>query len=68
MIRTFSVLAGAYRTERSLAKALTHACEVDDSGYPIAVLCSRVELDHICPDFYTSEIPTCAVCARKMKR
>jgi hypothetical protein len=66
-IRTFSVLAGAYRARRSLALTLTHACETDSSGYPVHVLCQRVFIDSICPDFATEETPTCAICARKMR-
>lgn len=68
LIRTFQVLAGAYAGKRGPAKsALTHAAELDVSGYPSRVLCKRVDVDHLCPDLSSSEVPTCPVCRRKVR-
>lgn len=69
-IINFPVLAGAY-LEPNLTKnrLLTHACEVDESGRAIRVLCNKVKLDSICP--YKSEAtaePTCPSCLRKVKK
>lgn len=66
--RVFHVLAGAYKSRKSLSDALTHAAEVNDRGYPIKVLCKRVDVDHLCPDFDTGAPSTCPVCARKVVR
>jgi hypothetical protein len=64
--RTFTVLAGAYR-DKSLKSTLTHAAEVDVSGYPVRALCKRVDVDHLCPDYDTGAPPTCPVCLRRSR-
>lgn len=74
---TFGVLAGAY-AQHNPKSFLTHLCTLREGsrwecgGYPVAVACNRVKLDHICPDGYTEaqlqERPTCPVCARAWDR
>jgi hypothetical protein len=68
--RTFTVLAGAYR-DKSLKSTLTHAAEVDVNGYPVKVLCKRVDVDHLCPDYPsiggTTDVPTCPVCLKRSR-
>jgi hypothetical protein len=67
--RTFPVLAGAYLGKQGApSSSLTHACQTDESGYPVHVLCQRVHIDSICPDFPSDEKPTCAICARKREK
>jgi hypothetical protein len=62
--RTFGVLAGAYKAKNPKAY-LTHVAEVDVNGYPVRVLCKRVNVDHLCPDWgVTTDAPTCPVCLR----
>jgi hypothetical protein len=65
--KTFEVLGGAYKGRgKKLDNLLTHAATVNDKGYPIATLCKRVNVDHLCPDFSSDAAPTCPVCARKV--
>jgi hypothetical protein len=66
-VRSFGVLAGAYKAKNPKS-LLTHACEVNERNYPVRVLCKRVDVDHIMPDYDTGEGPTCPVCLRKVKR
>jgi hypothetical protein len=71
--QTFGVLAGAYMGKSpKLESTLTHACEVNSTGYPVKVLCKRVNVDHICPDGYeAAELAapaTCPACAKKDPR
>jgi hypothetical protein len=71
MIRTFPVLAGAYRARLPHASwLLTHACEVGADGFPTRVLCRRVKLDSICADLCvaTDEAPTCPACRARWER
>jgi hypothetical protein len=70
-VRTFPVLAGAYRTRLPpAASLLTHACEVDTDGFPTRVLCRRVKLDSICADLCmaSGEAPTCPVCRVRLEK
>lgn len=69
-IRTFDVLAGAYKSEAALKNLKTHACEVDEQGAPIRVLCSRVKLESLLedPGQATDEPPTCGICAARAEK
>lgn len=69
--RTFGVLAGAYAAKNPKS-LLTHAAEVNERNYPIRVLCRRVDVDHLCPDWPamggTTDAPTCPVCLKRMNK
>lgn len=71
-VQTFGVLAGAYLNHAKDTTFLTHACEVDNDGYPRKTLCNRAKSEHICPDGYTAEElagpATCPACAKKDPR
>jgi len=64
VIKTFPVAAGNLKQAN-----LTHGCLVDGEGFPTAVLCKRVTLENILDDSSqaTDQLPTCPVCARKVK-
>lgn len=60
-LKTFPLAAGAYVR---LDTTLTHACEIDDDGYPIRVICGRVQIESILDDLTaaTDAPPTCKRC------
>lgn len=64
--QTRSVLAGAYKSRKSLTSTLTHKVEVDEQGTEIRVVCGRVELDHI-SDVWSGDANAAPTCPRCLK-
>jgi hypothetical protein len=67
---TLTVLAGAYRSARTL---LTHTARLDAEGYTEAVLCTRVDADHLVDIFGVTDDeaaapPTCKQCRARDPR
>jgi hypothetical protein len=67
-IKTFQLYGAAYMTDKALANLKTHACEVDERGFPVRILCKRAKLENVFedPTQATDETPTCPVCAKRM--
>jgi hypothetical protein len=70
-IETRGVLAGAYRSRKSLGDALTHSVEIDAEGNEVRALCSgRVKVENIADKYSgdTARRPTCPHCLARDPR
>lgn len=67
VIKTFALYGGAYSSTTALNASVTHACEVNEEGFPRRVLCGKVPRASICedPTQATDEEPTCQTCAKR---
>ena len=63
-LETRGVLAGHYRGD-ALAKAKTHAVEVDSAGNDVRVLCGEIDVDHMCDAI--EPVLTCPRCKKRLR-
>jgi hypothetical protein len=67
--KTFFLSGGAYVNQKKLDEAKTHACEVNEEGFAVRVLCGKVKLENVCNDLNAlpaDQTPTCEACARRL--
>lgn len=66
----YETRAALAASRRSRSAELTHTAEIGDEGWPVRVLCNRIELDNLA-DEYACNVnarPTCKVCASRDPR